>query len=68
MKAVSGKELAKHAEEKGWSLSRIAGSHHIYTMAGRIERIVIPIHGSQTLKKGLQRSLMKIIPLEDYEL
>ena len=68
MKAVSGKELAKCAEAKGWSLSRIAGSHHIYTMAGRIERIVIPVHGNQTLKKGLQRSLMKIIPLEDYEL
>jgi predicted RNA binding protein YcfA (HicA-like mRNA interferase family) len=68
MKAVSGKELAKRAEEKGWSLSRIAGSHHIYTMAGRIERIVIPVHGNQTLKKGLQRSLMKIIPLEDHEL
>jgi len=68
MKVVSGKELAKRAEEKGWSLSRISGSHHIYTMAGRIERIVIPIHGSQTLKKGLQRSLMKIIPLDDCEL
>ena len=50
MKAVSGKELAKRAEEKGWSLSRIAGSHHIDTMAGRVERIVIPIHGSQTVK------------------
>jgi predicted RNA binding protein YcfA (HicA-like mRNA interferase family) len=52
MKAVSGKELAKRAEEKGWSLTRIAGSHHIYTMVGRIERIVILVHGSQALKKG----------------
>jgi len=60
--------LAKRAEEKGWSLSRIAGSHHIYTMAGRIERIVIPVHGNKPLKTGLQRSLMKIIPLEDHEL
>ena len=68
MKAVSGKELAKRAEEKGWSLTRIAGSHHIYTMVGRIERIVIPVHGNQALKKGLQRSLMKIISLEDHEL
>jgi len=68
MKAISGKDLAKRVEAKGWSLSRIVGSHHIYTMAGRIERVVIPIHGNQTLKKGLQRSLMKIIPLEDYEL
>jgi len=68
MKAVSGKELAKRAEESGWTLARIAGSHHIYTMAGRVERLVIPVHGNQTLKKELQRSLMKLIPLEDHEL
>lgn len=68
MKAISGKDLSKRAEAKGWSLARIAGSHHIYTMPGRIERLVIPVHGNQTLKKGLQRSLMKIIPLEDGEL
>jgi len=68
MKAVSGKELAKRAEERGWTLARIAGSHHIFTMAGRIERLVIPVHGNETLKKGLQRSLMKLIPLEEHEL
>jgi len=50
MKAVSGKRLAKLAEEKGWRLARINGSHHIFTMEGRIERLVIPVHGNQTLK------------------
>ncbi len=68
MRVVSGKELSKHAEQKGWSLVRVTGSHHIYSMAGRIERLVIPIHGNQALKKGLQRSLMRIIPIEDREL
>ncbi len=68
MKAVSGKRLAVLAEEKGWCLSRVHGSHHIYTKEGRIERLVIPIHGNQTLKIGLQRSLMKLIPLSSEEL
>ena len=68
MKAVTGKRLAKLAEQKGWRLARISGSHHIYTMNGRIERLVIPIHGNQVLKIGLQRSLMKIIPVTDDEL
>lgn len=68
MKAVTGKRLAKLAEQKGWRLARISGSHHIYTMDERIERLVIPIHGNQVLKIGLQRSLMKIIPLTDDEL
>ena len=68
MKAVSGKRMAKIAAERGWRLVRINGSHHIYTMEGRTERLVIPVHGNQTLKSGLQRSLMKIIPISDEDL
>ncbi len=37
-------------------------------MEGRIERLVIPVHGSQSLKIGLQRGLMKLIPLSEDEL
>ena len=44
------------------------GRHHIYVMDGRTERLVIPIHGSQTLKMGLQRGLMEVVPLTDDEL
>ena len=40
------------------------GSHHVYRKAGHVERISIPIHGSQTLKIGLQRHLMKIAGIE----
>ena len=68
MKSVTGKQLAKLAEQKGWRLARVSGSHHIYIAEGRTERLVIPIHGSQSLKTGLQRSLMKLIPVTDSEL
>lgn len=68
MKSVSGRRLAKLAESKGWLLARIKGSHHIYTKPGRTERVVIPIHGDKTLKIGLQRSLMKIVPISEDEL
>jgi len=68
MKSVTGKRMAKLAEQKGWILSRINGSHHIYTQEGRIERVVIPIHGNKSLKIGLQKSLMKIIPVSENEL
>jgi hypothetical protein len=37
-------------------------------MDDRIERLVIPIHGAHTLKTGLQRGLMKIIPVTEDEL
>jgi predicted RNA binding protein YcfA (HicA-like mRNA interferase family) len=68
MKSVTAKRLAKLAEEKGWHLARINGSHHIFTMDGRSERLVIPFHGNQTLKTGLQRALMKLIPVSEDEL
>jgi len=50
---------------RGGILARINGSHHIYTQDGRIERVVIPIHGNKSLKIGLQKSLMKMIPVSE---
>jgi len=68
VKQVSGKELARIIQRKGWLLARVHGSHHIFAMAGRRERIVIPIHGNRPLKVGLLRSLMKIAELEESDL
>ncbi len=68
MKQVSGRELARLVQQRGWQLARINGSHHIFTMAGRRERIVIPIHGNQPLKTGLLRALMKIASLAESDL
>jgi len=68
VKQVSGKELARAVERKGWSLARIAGSHHIFVKPGRRERIVIPIHGNRPLKIGLLRALMKIAELAESDL
>lgn len=68
MKSISGKQMAKLVEQKGWKLIRVNGSHHIFTKEGRMERVVVPVHGNQTLKIGLQRALMKIIPLQADEL
>lgn len=68
MKQVSGKELARLIETRGWVLARIHGSHHIYIKEGRRERIVIPVHRNQPLKIGLLRSLMKIAELNEADL
>ena len=68
MRQVSGFELAKAVQARGWKLARIHGSHHIFTMAGRRERIVTPIHGNRPLKIGLLRALMKIAELEEKNL
>jgi predicted RNA binding protein YcfA (HicA-like mRNA interferase family) len=38
MKAVSGKRLARLAEQKGSQLARVSGSHHLHAKEGRGER------------------------------
>jgi len=68
VKQVAGKELARAVQRQGWSLARVHGSHHIFVMSGRRERIVIPIHGNRPLKIGLLRSLMKIAGLTESDL
>ena len=68
MKQVSGRELAKVIQPRGWTLARINGSHHIFTKPGHRERLVIPIHGNSPLKTGLLRSLMRIAGLTEQDL
>ena len=68
MKQVSGRELARVVQAQGWKLARIHGSHHVFTMEGRRERIVIPVHGNRPLKIGLLRSLMRIAGLQESDL
>lgn len=68
MKQVSGKDLAKAVERRGWSLLRVTGSHHIYGQQGSMVRLSIPIHANQPLKAGLLRHLLKQAGLGEQDL
>jgi predicted RNA binding protein YcfA (HicA-like mRNA interferase family) len=68
MKAVSGKELARLLERRGWQLLRINGSHHIYGKLGSIVRLSVPIHGNHPLKIGLLHHLLKMAGLSEDDL
>ncbi len=68
MKPISGKQFAKLLEKHGWFLSRINGSHHIYTKPGEILRISLPIHGNKELKTGILKHLLTISKIDDSEL
>lgn len=59
MSSISGRELARALERRGWQLLRVQGSHHIYGRPGSPVRLSVPIHGSQALKIGLLRALLK---------
>jgi predicted RNA binding protein YcfA (HicA-like mRNA interferase family) len=64
---MTGRELARLVERHGWTLLRIAGSHHIYGKAGSVVRLSIPIHGSKPLKAGLLRHLLKSSEIPEAE-
>ncbi len=68
MKSISGKQLARLLEQKGWQLIRVQGSHHIYTKTGESVRISVPIHGNKDLKIGLLRHFMKQANLSESDL
>ena len=68
LKAISGKRLCKILEAHGWKCARINGSHHIYTKFGEIVRITVPVHGSEDLKIGLLKNLMKLANIQESEL
>jgi len=65
MRSMSGRDLARLVERRGWRLLRVAGSHHIYGKAGSIVRLSIPVHGNRPLKTGLLRHLAKLAEIED---
>ena len=68
MKPVSGKGLCKVLEQKGWTLQRTRGSHHIYTHPDRAEIVTVPVHGNRDLRVGTQRAAMRAAGLTDADL
>jgi len=68
LKAVTGKQLCRVLERKGWVLARISGSHHIYMRQGIPYRLSIPVHGNKPLKIGLLKHFMKLADIEEAEL
>lgn len=66
--SVSGRELARAIERKGWVLLRVHGSHHIYGKEGSIMRLSVPIHVDRPLKTGLLRHLMKMAEISEEDL
>ncbi|WP_420612107.1 type II toxin-antitoxin system HicA family toxin [Candidatus Spongiisocius sp.] len=51
-----------------WRLARVRGSQHVYTRPGTDVGISVPVHGNMTLKRGLQRHLMKLAGIQETDL
>jgi predicted RNA binding protein YcfA (HicA-like mRNA interferase family) len=67
MKAVSGKEMCRILEGKGWICTRIRGSHHRYEREGS-SAVIVPVHRNKSLKAGTQHAIMKHAGLTEDDL
>jgi predicted RNA binding protein YcfA (HicA-like mRNA interferase family) len=68
MKSISGKQLCKLVEQKGWILQRVTGSHHIYANPELKQILSIPVHRNQDLKIGTLKALMNKAQLSEEDL
>jgi predicted RNA binding protein YcfA (HicA-like mRNA interferase family) len=69
VKPVSGKDLCRALERRGWQLARVRGSHHYYTHSGHPGVLInVPVHGNKTLKPKTQRAIMRAAGLTDADL
>ncbi len=59
MRPITGRELCRLLEDRGWRLARISGSHHVYSKLGQVRNISVPVHGKETLKPGLTTKIAR---------
>jgi len=68
VKAVSGKDLCKILERKGWRLVRIHSSHHIFRSPDGSTTVSVPVHANRTLPIGTQHGIMKTTGITEADL
>lgn len=61
---ITAQELMRAAEERGWVLSRVSGSHHKFRKAGFPRHLIIPVHVHAS---GTKRAIIDILVDADME-
>lgn len=57
-KQYSGKEIINILLKKGYYIKRSNGSHH-FLINDEGQKTVVPVHGNETLGKGLLNKILK---------
>jgi predicted RNA binding protein YcfA (HicA-like mRNA interferase family) len=63
---ISGKQLIRALEKKGWRVERIGGSHHVLEHPDFVPSLSVPLH--KELKRGTLNQLLKAADLSRKEL
>lgn len=62
---ITGKEMVRFLERRGFKLVRVRGSHHFFDRGG--EHTTVPVHGNEPLRVGTLRSILRDIDLSPTE-
>jgi predicted RNA binding protein YcfA (HicA-like mRNA interferase family) len=60
MRGYAPRELVNIIKKKGWSLSRVKGSHHIYQHPNKDKNITIPMKGKEVSRPLSKRILKEV--------
>jgi predicted RNA binding protein YcfA (HicA-like mRNA interferase family) len=58
MASLQALRLIRTLVRLGWTVDRIAGSHHVLTKPGR-GHVTVPVKKGATLKEGTARSILR---------
>ena len=61
----TGREMVRFLERQGFTLIRVRGSHHV--MASGARHTVVPVHGSDAIKTGTLRKILRDVGLSTAE-
>ncbi len=66
--AVSGKQLVRVLERRGWYVKRLRVSHHVLRHPEIPDALPVPVHGNRTVKRGTLLSILKTAGISREEL
>lgn len=61
---LTGREVARAIERHGFRLSRVRGSHHLYTGQDGGILVVVPIHSGRVIPPGTLANILRQIGIE----
>jgi predicted RNA binding protein YcfA (HicA-like mRNA interferase family) len=65
---LTGREVIKILERRGWYVKRVRGSHHVLRHPTIPDAIPVPVHGSRPVKRGTLRNILKTAGISREEL
>jgi predicted RNA binding protein YcfA (HicA-like mRNA interferase family) len=57
--ALTGVELIRVLEARGWYVARVRGSHHVMRHPEIADAIPVPVHGKTPLKRGTLGAILR---------